>query len=126
MESSGEKISEQNTSDNNVIQHISQDVSKQSAPQEDRATFSAQNAQHNGRGSLNNRQNKNRPSQSRQPVGRGSDSLEGLLSNLGSGLYGRLGNLDTEDLLLLAVVYLMYRSSGDKQLLIMLAALLFA
>ena len=73
-----------------------------------------------------NHQNKNRPSQSRQPAGRGSDSLEGLLANLGGGLSSRLGNLDTEDLLLMAVVYLMYRANGDKQLLIVLAALLFA
>ncbi len=34
--------------------------------------------------------------------------------------------MDTEDLLLMAVVYLMYRANGDKQLLIVLAALLFA
>lgn len=52
------------------------------------------------------------------------DSLEGLLSGLGNTLSGRLGGLETEDLLLLAIVYLMYRESGDRQLLIVLAALL--
>ena len=47
-----------------------------------------------------------------------------LLGNFGGSLSGRLSRLETEDLLLLAVVYLMYRESGDKQLLIVLAALL--
>lgn len=37
-----------------------------------------------------------------------------------------MGSLETEDLLLLAVIYLMYRESGDNQLLIVLAALLFS
>lgn len=42
-------------------------------------------------------------------------------------LLGKLGSLslETEDLLLLAVLYLMYRESGDKELLIMMGALLF-
>lgn len=51
-------------------------------------------------------------------------SLSALLGALGGRLNGRLGGLDTEDMLLLAVVYLMYRESGDRQLLIVLAALL--
>lgn len=52
------------------------------------------------------------------------DPLGKLLGNFGGSLSGRLSRLETEDLLLLAVVYLMYRESGDKQLLIVLAALL--
>ena len=42
-------------------------------------------------------------------------------------LLGKLGSLslETEDLLLIAVLYLMYRESGDKELLIMMGALLF-
>lgn len=52
------------------------------------------------------------------------DPLGKLLGNFGGALSGRLSRLETEDLLLLAVVYLMYRESGDKQLLIVLAALL--
>lgn len=51
--------------------------------------------------------------------------LERLIGALGGGVGRRLGSLDSEDLLLLAVVYLMYRGSGDRQLLIVLAALLF-
>lgn len=50
----------------------------------------------------------------------------GLSGELGK-LFGKLGSLslETEDLLLLAVLYLMYRESGDKELLIMMGALLF-
>ena len=36
----------------------------------------------------------------------------------------RLASLETEDLLLCAVIYLMYRESGDGQLLLVLAAML--
>lgn len=52
--------------------------------------------------------------------------LERLLSGLGGSVSRSLGSLDAEDMLLLAVVYLMYRGSGDKQLLIVLAALLLS
>ncbi len=50
----------------------------------------------------------------------------GLSGELGK-LFGKLGSLslETEDLLLMAVLYLMYRESGDKELLIMIAALVF-
>ena len=59
--------------------------------------------------------------------GRGETAgLERLLGGLGGSVSRSLASLDTEDLLLLAVVYLMYRSSGDRQLLIVLAALLFS
>ena len=54
----------------------------------------------------------------------GEGSLERLLSGFGGALSGRLGSLNTEDLLLLAIVYLMYRENGDNQLLVVLAALL--
>ncbi len=57
------------------------------------------------------------------PPGR-EDPLGKLLGGFGGALSGRLSNLNTEDLLLLAVVYLMYRENGDKQLLVVLAALL--
>ena len=50
----------------------------------------------------------------------------GLSGELGR-LFGKAGplKLETEDLLLIAVLYLMYRESGDKELLIMMGALLF-
>ena len=50
----------------------------------------------------------------------------GLSGELGK-LFGKLGSLslETEDLLLMAVLYLMYRESGDRELLIMIGALLF-
>ncbi len=52
--------------------------------------------------------------------------LSGLSGELGK-LFGKPGSfsLETEDLLLIAVLYLMYRESGDKELLIMIGALLF-
>ncbi len=84
-----------------------------------------QNAYHDG-GNRPNRQPP-RPASPQHAARHGErrGALESLLSGLGGGLSSRLGNLETEDLLLLAIVYLMYRESGDKQLLVVLAALLF-
>lgn len=69
-----------------------------------------------------------RPKAPARPPGHGSGGqlpgLERLLSGFSGSLNSRLSGLETEDLLLLAVVYLMYRQSGDRQLLIVLAALL--
>lgn len=52
------------------------------------------------------------------------------LPSLRSGLDGVLsrldpGRLESEDLLILAILYLMYRISGDKELLLTIAAYLF-
>lgn len=54
----------------------------------------------------------------------------GPLRELGRGLDGILsrldpGRLETEDLLVLAVLWLLYRESGDKELLIAMGAYLF-
>ena len=35
----------------------------------------------------------------------------------------KLGELETEDLLLILILYLMYRESGDKELLIIMGAM---
>ena len=35
----------------------------------------------------------------------------------------KLGDLETEDLLLILILYLMYRESGDKELLIIMGAM---
>lgn len=51
-------------------------------------------------------------------------SLDSLLSGIGGALNRRMGGLETEDLLLLAILYLMYRENGDSQLLLVMAALL--
>ena len=40
-----------------------------------------------------------------------------------SGLFRGLADFETEDLLLLLILYLMYRESGDQDLLIILAAM---
>ena len=51
-----------------------------------------------------------------------------LSKSFGSGLQGILSNVfaqgfDTEDLLLFAVLFLMYRESGDKELLIIMGGM---
>jgi len=52
--------------------------------------------------------------------------LSGLSGELGR-IVGKLGSLslETEDLLLIAILYLMYRESGDQDFLIMIGAFLF-
>jgi len=47
-------------------------------------------------------------------------TLEGILKKL-EGI-----DLDTDDLLMMLILYLMYRESGDKELLVMLGAMLLS
>ncbi len=47
----------------------------------------------------------------------------GLTALLGRFLPGARDGLETEDLLLLLILYLLYRESGDKELLIMMGAI---
>ena len=63
------------------------------------------------------------------PPGRGG-GLGGLISGLPSSLEALLSrllpdSLETEDLLLMLILYLMYRESGDWELLIIMGAMLF-
>lgn len=56
---------------------------------------------------------------------RSSGDLGGLLSGVTDAIGGLFrGGLETEDLLLMLILYLMYRESGDKELLIVLGAML--
>ena len=56
---------------------------------------------------------------------RSSGDLGGLLSGVTDAIGGLCrGGLETEDLLLMLILYLMYRESGDKELLIVLGAML--
>ena len=50
-------------------------------------------------------------------------SLLGGLENLGRMLPERIGELETEDIILLLILYLMYRESGDSELLIIMGAM---
>lgn len=66
-----------------------------------------------------------------RPVSRGGDKrppspLSGLSGELGRML-AKLGSLslETEDLLLILILYLLYRESGDQELLIAIGALIF-
>lgn len=45
------------------------------------------------------------------------------LENLSRGLPERIGELETEDIILLLILYLMYRESGDSDLLIIMGAM---
>lgn len=49
--------------------------------------------------------------------------LGGSLSSLGSMLQNSMNGLETEDLILILILYLMYRESGDSELLIMMGAM---
>lgn len=44
-------------------------------------------------------------------------------TGLGALLQNSLGTLETEDLMLLLILYLMYRESGDSELLIIMGAM---
>ena len=90
-------------------------------------------------------QRRHRPEQEREPERKSSPlppqepettpppkakTPPGPLRELGRGLDGILSRLDpsrleTEDLLVLAVLWLLYRESGDRELLIAMGAYLF-
>lgn len=56
----------------------------------------------------------------------GSGGIQGILSQLGKLLPGGAGKmeaLETEDIILLLILYLMYRESGDSELLVMMGAM---
>lgn len=56
----------------------------------------------------------------------GSGGIQGLFSQLGKLLPGGAGKmeaLETEDIILLLILYLMYRESGDSELLMMMGAM---
>ena len=57
-----------------------------------------------------------RPQTGRQPVSDPFSSLTALLKN-------SLGGLETDDIILLLILYLMYRESGDSELLIIMGAM---
>ncbi len=65
-----------------------------------------------------------RRSAPRQPQGRPPGPLAALGDSLG-GILQKLspGELETEDWLLLLILYLMYRESGDTELLLIMAAM---
>ena len=58
-----------------------------------------------------------------QPALPGAQGLLGGLGELGRVLPERIGELETEDIILLLILYLMYRESGDGDLLIIMGAM---
>ena len=53
----------------------------------------------------------------------GRQSMPDPFSSIGSLLQNSLGGLETDDIILLLVLYLMYRESGDTELLIIMGAM---
>ena len=54
---------------------------------------------------------------------RNGESAAGLLEKIGKLLGGTGEKLESEDVLLLLILYLMYRESGDTELLIIMGAM---
>ena len=67
-----------------------------------------------------------RPVQAPPPAARRPGLLSGITGELGR-LLQRLSpmNLEAEDLLLILILYLLYRESGDEEFLIMIGGLIF-
>lgn len=63
-----------------------------------------------------------RPVQTK-PAQSATQGLLGGLGSLGRALPERIGELETEDIILLLILYLMYRESGDSDLLIIMGAM---
>ena len=63
-----------------------------------------------------------RPGEKPSPPHRPPPAAPGKLPILGD-LPQKLGELETEDLLLILILYLMYRESGDKELLVIMGAM---
>ena len=55
--------------------------------------------------------------------GKAGGGIFDRLSRLVPGKLGSIGELETEDVILLLILYLMYRESGDSELLIILGAM---
>lgn len=56
----------------------------------------------------------------------GVPGIQNILGHLGKilpGGLGKPGTMDTEDIILLLILYLMYRESGDNELLMMMGAM---
>ena len=58
-----------------------------------------------------------------QARGKEPKSILSSLEGLGKMLPERIGELETEDIILLLILYLMYRESGDSELLIIMGAM---
>lgn len=65
-----------------------------------------------------------RPRPEKRPPHHGEDKLSGAVGALMRKLESMSTSMETDDLIMALILYLMYRESGDKDLLIMLGAML--
>lgn len=66
------------------------------------------------------------PPPRQHPEPPGTDGLIGPVQQIVDNLLGRVtGELETEDLILLLILYLLYRESGDTEMLLIMGAMLF-
>lgn len=64
-----------------------------------------------------------RPAKTPSPLGELSGALGGIGERLSKLIPTDIGQLETEDIILLLILYLMYRESGDSELLIIMGAM---
>ena len=72
---------------------------------------------------LNSAQAHNMPPQQKKGKQPSARPQQGIMEQLGGLIPRTIGNLETEDIILLLILYLMYRDSGDKELLIIMGAM---
>ena len=68
---------------------------------------------------------RNSPEYSPRTSGADHRKSSGIMEQFGSFLPKTLGELDIEEIILLLILYLLYRDSGDSELLIIMGAMLF-
>ncbi len=100
------------------------------SPQVNRDNYSRGNRGRENYNSENQgRENYNSESRSRENFNRYTMNMPqprrrpGLIKDLQNLLPNSIGDLETEDLILLLILYLMYRESGDSELLIIMGAM---
>lgn len=64
-----------------------------------------------------------KPQKDAHPAGSHNAATDGILERIGRLLPGTGEKLDSEDIILLLILYLMYRESGDTELLIIMGAM---
>ncbi len=89
-----------------------------------RENYSGERNNRNSGGDYARRENQNRSSYNQSSMNMPRHGRKsGFLKDLQNLLPNSIGDLETEDLILLLILYLMYRESGDSELLIIMGAM---